>query len=116
MPTFSYEAMSAQGKEVKDDIEVLSSEEAISKIRDLGYFPTKIREKGGRRKARVAGASSMTTAKRPRGTGGRTPTKLLTAFTRQLSTLQEAGLPSTVRQRRGIDVGAGCGQLAGGGE
>lgn len=27
--------------------------------------------------------------------------------------LQEAGLPSTVRQRRGIDVGAGCGQLAG---
>lgn len=28
--------------------------------------------------------------------------------------LQEAGLPSTVRQRRGVDVGAGCGQLAGG--
>jgi len=27
--------------------------------------------------------------------------------------LQEAGLPSTVRQRRGLDVGAGCGQLAG---
>jgi 23S rRNA (adenine2503-C2)-methyltransferase len=25
--------------------------------------------------------------------------------------LQDAGLPSTVRQRRGIDVGAGCGQL-----
>ena len=29
------------------------------------------------------------------------------------SVLKEAGLPSTVRQRRGIDVGAGCGQLAG---
>lgn len=26
--------------------------------------------------------------------------------------LQDAGLPSTVRQRRGIDVSAGCGQLA----
>lgn len=26
--------------------------------------------------------------------------------------LQEAGLPATVRQRKGIDVGAGCGQLA----
>lgn len=25
--------------------------------------------------------------------------------------LQEAGLPATVRQRRGLDVGAGCGQL-----
>ncbi len=26
-------------------------------------------------------------------------------------TLQEAGIPSTIRQRRGIDVAAGCGQL-----
>jgi len=26
--------------------------------------------------------------------------------------LAEYGLPSTVRQRRGIDVAAGCGQLA----
>ncbi len=27
--------------------------------------------------------------------------------------LRERGIPSTIRQRRGIDVGAGCGQLAG---
>ena len=27
-------------------------------------------------------------------------------------TLAEYGLPSTVRQRRGIDIAAGCGQLA----
>ena len=26
-------------------------------------------------------------------------------------TLQAAGIPSTIRQRRGIDVAAGCGQL-----
>jgi len=26
-------------------------------------------------------------------------------------TLLEAGIPSTIRQRRGIDVAAGCGQL-----
>jgi 23S rRNA (adenine2503-C2)-methyltransferase len=25
--------------------------------------------------------------------------------------LQDAGFPATVRQRRGIDVAAGCGQL-----
>ena len=29
------------------------------------------------------------------------------------SVLREAGIPSTVRQRRGIDIAAGCGQLAG---
>jgi 23S rRNA (adenine2503-C2)-methyltransferase len=27
-------------------------------------------------------------------------------------TLKAAGIPSTVRQRRGIDIAAGCGQLA----
>ncbi|MGK0456605.1 MAG: 23S rRNA (adenine2503-C2)-methyltransferase, partial [Zhongshania aliphaticivorans] len=26
--------------------------------------------------------------------------------------IQKAGLPTTVRQRRGIDVAAGCGQLS----
>jgi 23S rRNA (adenine2503-C2)-methyltransferase len=29
------------------------------------------------------------------------------------SLLQEQGLPTTIRQRRGIDIAAGCGQLAG---
>jgi 23S rRNA (adenine2503-C2)-methyltransferase len=28
--------------------------------------------------------------------------------------LEEAGIPCTIRMRRGIDIGAGCGQLAGG--
>ena len=92
MPTYQYEAMSAQGQEIKDEIQALSSEEAISKIRNLGYFPTKIREKGARRGPRKAKAAA-TGPKRPRGTGGRTPVKLLTGFTRQLSTLQDAGLP-----------------------
>ena len=84
--------MNAQGQEIKDDIEALSSEEAISKIRNLGYFPTKIREKGGRRTGKQA-ASKTGASARPRGTGGKVATKLLTQFTRQLSTLQDAGLP-----------------------
>ncbi|MCA9981016.1 MAG: 23S rRNA (adenine(2503)-C2)-methyltransferase, partial [Anaerolineales bacterium] len=32
--------------------------------------------------------------------------------TRFQAILREYGLPSTVRQRRGIDIAAGCGQLA----
>ncbi len=93
MPTYQYEAMNAQGQEVKEEIEALSSEEAISKIRNLGYFPTKIRERGGRRMAKKPGAAAAQAPKRPRGTGGKTKTKVLTQFTRQLSTLQDAGLP-----------------------
>lgn len=94
MPSFQYEAMNAQGQEVKEVIEALSTEEAISKIRNMGYFPTKIREKGGRRLGKSsAKATGPTKPKRPRGTGGGVKTKMLCQFTRQLSTLQDAGLP-----------------------
>jgi 23S rRNA (adenine2503-C2)-methyltransferase len=44
------------------------------------------------------------------GFGGQ-PTSLVAARAFQ-AILAEYGLPSTVRQRRGIDVAAGCGQLA----
>ena len=92
MPTFNYEAMDSQGNEIKNEVEALSHEEAISKIRNLGYFPTKVREKGGRRRGGAAKDKS-TTDKRPRGTNRRVKVKILTQFTRQLSTLQDAGLP-----------------------
>jgi 23S rRNA (adenine2503-C2)-methyltransferase len=42
--------------------------------------------------------------------GAPTPPAAARAFQRILS--EEFSLPSTVRQRRGIDIGAGCGQLA----
>ena len=93
MPTYQYEAMNAQGQEVKDELEALSTEEAISKIRNLGYFPTKIRERGGRRTAKGAADKPGTKPRARRGTGGKVPVKKLTQFTRQLSTLQDAGLP-----------------------
>jgi len=91
MPKFKYEAMDAQGQEVKAEIDALSSEEAISKIRNLGFFPTKIHEKGGRRVGKKEGAA--TGPKKVRGTGGKVKVLVLTDFTRQLSTLQDAGLP-----------------------
>jgi type IV pilus assembly protein PilC len=89
MPIFQYEALDSQGVGIKDEIEALSQKEAISKIRNMGYFPTKVRERGGGRKAEKA-----TTKPKPRrGAGGRVKTKLITQFARQLSTLQDAGLP-----------------------
>lgn len=43
---------------------------------------------------------------------GRPPSEeRVAAFQKRLR--EDSGLPATVRQRRGIDVGAGCGQLAG---
>ena len=93
MPTFMYEAMNAAGQEVKDQIDAVSSEDAIAKIRNLGYFPTKIKQKGGGKPADKAKAAGK---KKPGGGTlaiGGVSTKKLTTFTRQLSTLQDAGLP-----------------------
>ena len=90
MPTFVYEAMNQGGSQVKDDIEAASSEDALAKIRNLGYFPTRIREKGGAR------GKTASAAKKKRGGGfsfGGVPQKTITQMTRQLSTLQDAGLP-----------------------
>ncbi|MFQ5424853.1 MAG: type II secretion system F family protein [Phycisphaerae bacterium] len=90
MPTFQYEAMNASGQEVKDEVDAVSSEEAITKIRNLGYFPTKVRQKGGAKKRAAPGAPAR---KRKSGGMGGVSTKQLTQFTRQLSTLMDAGLP-----------------------
>lgn len=94
MPTFAYEAMNSSGQEVKDEIEAGSSEEAIAKIRQKGYFPTKVREKAGKKKVAKKEKKEDTGSKKkmPFTIGG-VSTKNLTAFTRQLSTLQDAGLP-----------------------
>jgi type IV pilus assembly protein PilC len=88
MGTFQYEAMNPAGQEVKDEIEAVNTEDALSKIRNLGYFPTRIREKGGKKKAAATGKKRASTI-----SFGKVKTKTVVQFTRQLSTLQDAGLP-----------------------
>ncbi|GMU24951.1 MAG: fimbrial assembly protein PilC [Phycisphaerae bacterium] len=96
MPTFHYEAMNQAGQEVKDDIEAQSTEDALAKIRSLGYYPTKLRQKGGKRAAgKGGGGGGGPGGKKRKSAGGigKVKTKEITQFTRQLSTLQDAGLP-----------------------
>ncbi|RMF84818.1 MAG: type II secretion system F family protein [Planctomycetota bacterium] len=92
MAVFQYEALNSSGQEVKDEIEAPTKEEAVAKVRSLGYFPTRVNEKGGKKK--LAARTAPGKRKKAAGTGfGRVRTKTLTTFTRQLSTLQDAGLP-----------------------
>jgi len=90
MPNFQYEALDSQGVEIKDEVEALSEKEAISKIRNMGYFPTKVRVRGA---GKQAPAKAVARPKRRRGAGGKVKIKYITQFARQLSTLQDAGLP-----------------------
>jgi type IV pilus assembly protein PilC len=96
MPTYAYVAMNSSGQEVKEELDADSSEQAIAKIRSKGYFPTKVKEKAAKKSARKkkGGETESMTPKRkmPISIGG-VPRKQLVAFTRQLSTLQDAGLP-----------------------
>ena len=90
MPVFQYEALDSQGVGIKDEVEALSQKEAISKIRNMGYFPTKVRLRGAAKKAAARGPAKP---KPRRGAGGGVRVKFVTQFARQLSTLQDAGLP-----------------------
>lgn len=99
MPTFQYEALNEAGKPQKGTVVATNSEDAIARIRGQGFFPTAVREQ----KVKKTKATSTISA----GIGsdgkkdwknisiniGGVGQKALTTFTRQMSTLQDAGLP-----------------------
>ena len=44
MPTYKYQAMDNLGKEVKDQVDAASEEDAQQKIKNMGYFVTQLTE------------------------------------------------------------------------
>jgi len=93
MPTFQYEALNTVGQTVKGEVEASSNEDAASKVRAMGNFPTKVKEKAVRRRRAPRGAAAPAEERARRRTVGRISPRLLSQFTRQLSTLIDAGLP-----------------------
>jgi len=91
MPVFQYQALNSAGQEVKGEVEAGNSTEAINKIRELQYYPTSVKEKGARR-ARAGALPGAAVRKKALAIGG-VKSKHLSQFTRQLSTLVDAGLP-----------------------
>ncbi len=87
MPIYQFEAMDATGQEIRDEIDAPNEEEAQTTIRQMGYFVTKISVKKA-----AAAAAGKSGKKRGFAIGG-AKTKHICAFTRQLSILQDAGLP-----------------------
>ena len=90
MPTFQYEAIdAATGKEIRDAVEAPTEAEAQATIRAMGYMVTKLKAQKPK-----ATASSGNKQKAGRTFAmGKVKGKELTLFTRQLSILQDAGLP-----------------------
>jgi len=93
MPVYQYEAMDNGGTDVKDTIEAESEAEAQQLIRDQGFFVTKISEQKKKGKKKTEKKTVAGPKKKKALSLGKVKAKHLTAFTRQLSTLQDAGLP-----------------------
>src|SRR5438094_1389868 len=94
MPTFKFDAMDTTGKEVTDSVDDASEEEAQQKIKNMGYFVTKITEMADKKgKGKGKGKKGRKKRKGQVFTIGGVSTKQLCTFTRQFSTLQDAGLP-----------------------
>lgn len=95
MPSFSYKAHDRRsGKEVSGNLEAGSQMEAIANLKKQGLLPIEVKESRAKSVKTPAGGT-------PGGGGGAFANLLgggvkpnqVTLFTRQLSTLQDAGLP-----------------------
>ena len=98
MPTFQFEALNDSGKPQKGTINAANSDEALARIKSQGFFPTSIREQKVKKGSKGTGGGGAGGKDKKKSGGivisiGGVSQKHLTLFTRQLSTLQDAGLP-----------------------
>ena len=93
MPSFAYTAVDAQGRTHQGTVEANHAADAANAIKKQGRFPTQISEiSSAGKKPKGKGLSLSLSLGGGAGTG-KVPSKVLTVFTRQLSTLISAGLP-----------------------
>src|SRR5471032_596550 len=89
MPKFSYTAVDSRGKQANGFVESNDQSDAITQIRQLGFYPQRLDEAKDDAQAAVNAESKPLIKK----VGSKVKSKILTIFTRQLATLIEAGLP-----------------------
>jgi len=101
MAVFQYSALDAGGKSLNGTIEASHAQEALAKLKGMGYFVTKVEPARVEKEKPAAGGKPAAKVKKAAGGGGLNlslgPTaiksKELTIITRQMATLIGAGLP-----------------------
>jgi type IV pilus assembly protein PilC len=103
MTSYSYIALDARGRETRGALSVESQLEAIRRLKEMGFFPTKVTP--GRKAPGIGGTKAL--ARQPfargllkrsfsiPGLSGRVKPRAVLTFTRQVATLLEAGMPLT---------------------
>ncbi|MEO5804782.1 MAG: type II secretion system F family protein [Verrucomicrobiota bacterium] len=96
MSNFAYVAFDSHGREAKGILDVIDQSEAMRRLKEMGYFPTKIilrapaKAEAPRRKRNLLSRRKIFSLSL---TGTRINAKTLGVFTRQMATLVEAGMP-----------------------
>lgn len=94
MAVFAFKAHDKRtNKEVSDSIEATSEVEAIATIKKKGFLPIEVREVRQKSAKNAAAGQAKSGGALSSFLGGGVKAKQVTLFTRQLSTLQDAGLP-----------------------
>jgi type IV pilus assembly protein PilC len=103
MTSYSYIALDARGRETRGALSVENQLEAVRRLKEMGFFPTKVTP--GRKTPGAGGMKAV--VHRPSGGGllkrsfsipglsGRVKPRAVLTFTRQVATLLEAGMPLT---------------------
>src|SRR2546422_2460106 len=108
MSTFAYTAFDSKGKPFRGSIQEKSWTQALRRVREMGLFPTSVKEKPPARtiaqKSKGAASRAHASGRASRWPSLMSPVRLslLTAFTRQIATLLEAGIP-ILRSLRSIE-------------
>src|SRR6184192_4009120 len=103
MARYNYIALDSRGQEATGLVEAASTNDAIGRLRQAGYFPTSVYEEAVARaddKAARRRTAKIARATKPRAKSGivlfqrtKVKPKVLMIFTRQLATLIDSGLP-----------------------
>jgi type IV pilus assembly protein PilC len=97
MTTFAYTAFDSRGKLFRGDIKERSWTQALRRVKEMGLFPTSVKERPRRRGEKLKTGRRRAERIREGGRGGVFGGQIsggaTTAFTRQLATLIDAGIP-----------------------
>lgn len=88
MPVFTCEAIDQGGQKVQKEIDASSKDDAIKKLKSQGLRPTRVMPLPGQK-----GAAKSDKGKKKGSLFSRVTSQMITTFTTQLATLQDAGLP-----------------------
>ncbi len=102
MNTFTYTAFNSRGKLFRGSVQEKTWTQALRRVKEMGLFPTSVKEKShgsartssaGKTKLPTPSAVAATRSRRPLSITGGISVRVLSAFTRQMATLLEAGIP-----------------------